>query len=593
MAAASISALLEDGVFTEEKAAKIYTIIRDWPAERKKAAQNYLEAAAVRSRITKRYRNAAEIAAAVDPDFVITPAIQVIADAIEKGPLAGRRRNLIISMPPQEGKSTLAAVWTPIRAWQLNPNRRIIVATYGEDLALSHSTKIREWIEAAGGGVVDSITGAAVEDKLGLRLSSKSRRMDQFRIEGGKGGVHAVGLGGSITGRPADLFIIDDPYKNMQEADSETHRAKVDDWMKTVAMTRLSPDASMILIQTRWHKEDLAGKTIEGDRLLDPADRTWRLINIPAISQEGIEDALNRPEPGIAMTSARGRTKEEFEATHRSVGNRFFLAMYQGSPTDPEGGLFSRSWFQPRVEDLPKYPVAAVVGVDPADSGEGDETGIIGGILSGTGDIILTEDRSGLWTSDQWAREAVLLALEIGAREICLEGFSTWNTYKNVITRTWSDIAQEAREKLATDEDLTPVEKRALVPTMPFLVTKYTESGDPEARASLLRKDFERKRARVVQYKMAEFEEQAADWQTGQHCPDRVSAAVITHWQLNKLGAGQVQYGHPLQQRQQGQAPSRLTRRISDRPMGNPFASTGRFASHTGGPGFGRPPFSR
>lgn len=589
MAAASISALLDDGVFTEEKAAKIYSITKNWPPERKKAAQNYLEAAAVRAKITARYRNAAEIAAAVDPDFVITPAIQVIADAIEKGPLAGRRRNLIISMPPQEGKSTLAAVWTPIRAWQLNPNRRIIVATYGEDLALSHSTKIREWIEQAGGGVTDAITGAAVEDKIGLRLSSKSRRMDQFRIDGGKGGLHAVGLGGSITGRPADLFIIDDPYKNMQEADSETHRAKVDDWMKTVAQTRLSPEASMILIQTRWHKDDLAGKTIDTDRMLDPQDRTWRLINIPAISQEGIEDALNRPEPGIAMTSARGRDKAEFEATHRSVGNRFFLAMYQGSPTDPEGGLFSRSWFQPRVEDLPKYPVSAVVGVDPADSGEGDETGIIGGILAGTGDIILTEDRSGLWTSDQWAREAVWLALEIGAREIVLEGFSTWNTYKNVVTRAWADIARETREKLALgNEDLTPVELRALVPNMPFLIGKYTENGDPEGRSSLLRRDFERKKARVVQYKMAEFEEQAADWQTGQHCPDRVSAAVITHWRLMQLGGGQVQLGHPLQQRAQGHAPSRLTRRISDRPMGNPFASTGRFAPHTAGLGFQR-----
>ena len=582
MANPSVQNLLDDGVFTEENVAKIYTATKDWPVERKKAARAYLESAAVRERIKRKYRNPAEIAAAVDPDFTITPAIDIIANAIEQGPLSGRRRNLIITMPPQEGKSTLAAVWTPIRSWQLNPNRRVIIATYGEDLALQHSTKIRYWLEHAGGGVVDSVTGATVEDKLGLQLSPKSRRMDQFQILGSKGGgLHAVGLGGSITGRPADLFIIDDPYKNMQEADSETHREKVDEWMRTVAMTRLSPEASMILIQTRWHKEDLAGKTINGERLLEPEFRTWRHINIPAISQEGIEDALNRPEPGIAMTSARGRDKAEFEQTQRKVGNRVWLAMYQGSPTDPEGGLFSRSWFQPRVEELPKYPVAAVVGVDPADSGEGDETGIISGLLSGTGDIILTDDRSGLWTSDQWAREAVLLALETGARAIVLEGFATWNTYKNVVIRTWNDIAREAREKLAAEEELTPVEMRALVPQMPFIVGKYTESGDPEGRAALLRRDFERHRARVVQYKMLEFEEQAADWQTGMHCPDRVSAAVITHWELNRLGAGQVQYGHPLQQRQHGQAPSRLTRRVSDRPMGNPFASTGRFANHT------------
>lgn len=566
----------DEGGLSQDKVEQILARTKNWPPERKRAVKNYLEAAAVRERIRTKYANPAEVAAAVDPDFIVTPAVKLISDAIEQGPLAGRRRNLIISMPPQEGKSTLAAVWTPIRAWQKNPNLRIIIATYGEDLALSHSTKVREIIESAGAGVIDSITGAAVEDKLGLRLKSKSKRMDQFGIDGARGGLHAVGLGGSITGRPADLFIIDDPYKNMQEADSEAHRKKVDDWMATVAKTRLSPQASMVLIQTRWHKDDLAGKTITAERLLPPEFRSWRLINIPAISQEGIEDALGR-EPGIAMVSARGRTKEEFEQTHREVGNRFFLAMYQGSPTDPEGGLFSRDWFKPAVEDLPKHPIAAVVSVDPADSGEGDETGIVAGLLAGTGQIIFTDDRSGQMTSDKWSREAVILALETGAREIVLEGYNVFNTYKNVVAKAWSDIAQETREKLARDEKLEPWEFRALVPSMPFLITKYTESGDAEGRASLLQRDFEKRRARVVQYKMVEFVEQAGDWQTGQHCPDRVSAAVITHWRLNQLGSGQMEFGHPLQQRTERAPSSRLTRKISDPPSGNPFGSRGRF----------------
>jgi hypothetical protein len=281
------------------------------------------------------------------------------------------------------------------------------------------------------------------------------------------------------------------------------------------------------------------------------------------------------------MVSARGRTKEEFEQTHREVGNRFFLAMYQGSPTDPEGGLFSRSWFQPRVQELPLHPVAAVVGVDPADSGEGDDTGIIGGILAPTGKIILTDDRSGLMTSDKWSREAVILALEIGASRIVLEGYSVFNTYKNVVKRAWEDIAKETREKLAADKTLEPWERRALVPSMPFLIEKYTETGDAEGRASLLQKDFEKRRAQVVEYKMAEFEEQAGDWQTGMHCPDRVSAAVITHWRLNQLGSGRTEFGHPLQQRGSVQPSSRLTRRISDpapgRNRGNPFLQSGRF----------------
>ena len=165
-----------------------------------------------------------------------------IADAIETV-LTEPKHHLIVTMPPQEGKTTMCAVFAPIRAWQLNPNRRVILVTYGEDLALKHSTDCRTWLEQYGSDVKDPLTGADVEDKLGLKVSSRSRRMDSWRIHGANGGMVAVGIGGAATGRAADLLIIDDPYKNMMEADSEAHRSKVDEWMRTVAMTRLSPEA--------------------------------------------------------------------------------------------------------------------------------------------------------------------------------------------------------------------------------------------------------------------------------------------------------------------------------------------------------------
>jgi hypothetical protein len=558
----------DDGTFSSEKVARIYEASKNWPPERKSAALTWLKSAVKREDIKRRYASAAEIAHSVDPDFIITPAIDLISTAVETV-LAAPRRNLLITMPPQEGKSTLCCVYTPIRAWQLNPNLRIIVCTYGDDLALQHSGNCRKVIEEHGTDVVDKLTGATVEDKLGLKISSKSRRQDAWKIDGGNGGLVAAGLGSAITGRPADLMIIDDPFKNMMEADSETHRKKVDEWMSTVALTRLSPQASVILIQTRWHKEDLAGKVMEGERALDKEFRSWRHINIPAISEKGIFDSLNR-EPGVSMVSARGRTKQEFEQTKRKVGERTWYAMYQGTPRNPEGGLFQDGWFLPRIpldDPLLLHPVFAVVAVDPADSGEGDETGILAGIVSNNGTSIFTDDRSGLMTSAEWSREAVLLALETGAREIVLEGYSTWKTYSLVVKHAWEAIQKEAGEKLAKGEALTGIELRALNPNMPFVISKYTEAGDPEGRASLLRTRVERRSTRVVDTKLRGFEEQACDWLTGQHCPDRVSAAVILDWRLDQLGSGRMTMASPLHERGQNTLPERYTRTIGGRNL--------------------------
>lgn len=559
----------DDATFSSEKAAKIYEESRNWPPEQKAAALKWLESAAARERIRRQYSNAAELAAAVDPDFVLTPALQLVAEAIETV-LSKPRHNLIITWPPQEGKSTMCAVWTPIRAWQLNPNRRIILASYGDDLAHTHSVNCRDVIKRHGADVVDPLTGVKVEDKLGLKIASKSNRIDAWKIDGGKGGMVAVGLGSAITGKAADLFIIDDPFKNMQEADSATHRAKVDMWMESVARTRLSPEGSMILIQTRWHPEDLAGKVLATEAALPKRLRTWRYINVPAVAEKGLPDALKRPF-GEAMTSARGRTKEDFEAIRRDVGERTWYALYQGSPRNPAGGLFARAWFETRANmgDY-KHLVAAVVGIDPADSGEGDETGIIGAVLTGDGTVVFTEDRSGLHTSDEWGKKAVELAVEIGAREIAMEGYATFKTYESVLKRAYVDLHKAARERLAAGHKLTPVEQRLLNPHQPFVISKYTEAGDPVGRAAKLRQDLEIKRARVVEFKLGVFEDQACDWQSGQHCPDRVSAAVIAHWRLSRLGSGQADYASPLHQRigqSRRELPGWLTRSVrSPRP---------------------------
>jgi hypothetical protein len=135
-------------------------------------------------------------------------------------------------------------------------------------------------------------------------------------------------------------MVIDDPIKDRREADSETYRQAVWDWWTDVASTRLAPGAPVVLILTRWHEDDLAG------RLLAAEDgHLWKVLRIPAQAdhdpEKGETDPLGR-EPGEFLESARGRTAAQWEAIKTRVGSRTWNALYQGRPTSAEGNMFKR-----------------------------------------------------------------------------------------------------------------------------------------------------------------------------------------------------------------------------------------------------------
>lgn len=221
---------------------------QDWsPARRQRAADNIARLAA-RKRIVDSVAHPAELARSCDPDYVITPAIDLVSRKIEQV-LRRRRKRLMITAPPQEFKSRLCAVWTPLRALQLHPDWRVMLLTYADGLAEEHSLTARSYIREFGTGVTDALTGQALPDKLGLSLHPEKATAHNWRIAEGEGGLVAAGRDATITGRKADLIIVDDPFKNMQEADSEAIRQKVLDWYRSVATTRLSAGASVILIQ--------------------------------------------------------------------------------------------------------------------------------------------------------------------------------------------------------------------------------------------------------------------------------------------------------------------------------------------------------
>ncbi|MFC5268451.1 phage terminase large subunit [Kribbella qitaiheensis] len=282
-----------------------------------------------------------ELARAIDPHTIQTPALDLI-DAALVDVEEGRCDRLIISMPPQEGKSTRVTKIGPLWALIRNPDRRIAVVSYGADLAETFGREIRQMITSNQGqdGTLD----------LGLRIAPDNGAVSSWQIAGKRGGVRSIGLAGGITGRPADWLFIDDPLSNREQAESERYRQRAKDFWTSTGSTRLAPGAPVVLILTRWHEQDLAGWLLgreDGHR--------WRVINIPAQADhdpnEGETDPLGR-EPGEYMQSARTnertgepRSDEEWEQIKIQAGSRDWEALYQGRPSPVEGGAFKRQWW--------------------------------------------------------------------------------------------------------------------------------------------------------------------------------------------------------------------------------------------------------
>ncbi|MBM4536277.1 hypothetical protein GS433_17970 [Rhodococcus hoagii] len=435
----------------------------------------------------------ADLARRMVPGYRVTPTIALISAALHDA-ITNPGRRYIITTPPREGKSTLVSQVGVLAALAHDPDSRVILASYGDDLAREHSHEARALI----GGHADL---------LGFRLSTDKTAVGRWRVEGRRGGLLAAGILSGITGFGADLLLLDDVVKNAQEADSAAHRQRVLHEFRSTLMTRLHPGASVVIVMTRWHPTDLAGTL-----LAEEPDR-WQHINIPAVATLGVPDALGR-EPGAAMVSAPGRSAEDFADLRRSVGERTWFALYEGVPTPPEGGLVKRTWFDNwRLPAAPAAPVRTVVGVDPSDSGRGDACGIVAASLTEDGAVVMLRDDSAPMTSEQWAQRAVDLAVEVGASEIAVEGFAARETYVRVV-----------RDALRRRDGVT----------WPIRVTSWPPRGsgrgrgDSMARSAALLQALEVGTARLAGH-FTDFEDAAALWQAGQHQPDGLAALVIAH----------------------------------------------------------------
>ena len=275
-----------------------------------------------------RWATPGALAQHLDPKTRQTPALELI-DATLVDAYNTPDARVIISMPPQEGKSQRASRRFPLWALTQNPDLRIAITSYEAGVA-------RRW----GRAIRDDVTVYGRD--LGLRVRDDLAAQHEWQLDGHEGGVYTAGVGGALTGRPVDLLVIDDPVKDRKQADSQVYRDAVWDWWTDTAATRLAPGAPVVLILTRWHHDDLAG------RLLGAEDgHLWTVINIPAQADHRPEkdqaDPLGR-EPGQFMDSARGRTRPQWEAIKVRSGPRTWASLYQGRPTPDAGDLFPAEW---------------------------------------------------------------------------------------------------------------------------------------------------------------------------------------------------------------------------------------------------------
>ncbi len=284
---------------------------------------------------------------------------------------SGECKRLMVFMPPRHGKSELITV--RYTAWRLLRDQRlnVILGSYNQKLADKFSRRIKRIVR-----------GAASP----LPNNSLLNTASEWETSGG-GVVRSVGVGGGIAGFGAKLIVIDDPVKNRAEAESATYRERVWEWFNDDIYTRMEPNAAIILIQTRWHEDDLAGRLLK--EMKDGGEQ-WEVVSLPALAEPSFESG------GVAASSGLTATEKQSFSAHRAakpqkkrnkkqpqengdplgrkpgaalcpkmfpvktllkyqkkLGTYSFSALYQQRPAPAEGGQFKREWFTKIVDAAP------------------------------------------------------------------------------------------------------------------------------------------------------------------------------------------------------------------------------------------------
>jgi predicted phage terminase large subunit-like protein len=310
----------------------------------------------------------------------------------------GEIRRLMVFAPPRHGKSELTSKRFVGWCMGRKPDRQIIATSYSAELATDFGRAVRNMVR-------DQLYRNVFPD---TQLAEDSTAAGRWHTN--HGGIYvAAGVGGSITGRGADILLVDDPFKNREEADSEKVQETVYNWYTSTAFTRLMPGGAEVLILTRWNEKDLAGRLLEEQGAYDAESNPdgWHVVKMPAVANEDTENET-------ALWPERYDLKA-LKRIKTSLPTRDWVSLYQQEPRAEQGTYIERVWFELRY-DMP--PAALYIygasdfavtekKVDSKKDPDFTEHGIFG--VGPDGQVYALDWWYGQTTPDKWVESEIAL----------------------------------------------------------------------------------------------------------------------------------------------------------------------------------------
>ena len=271
-------------------------------------------------------------------------------------------RRIVIQCPPRHGKSEYCSKWVPTNFLTRFPEKRAILTSYEANFAASWGRKIRNNIDEH-------------SNRLGISVSKGKSAANDWDLEGYGGGLITAGAGGALTGRGADLMILDDLIKNHDEALSDNVRESRWEWWQSTASTRIEPGGLAIFVGTRWHEEDPQGRVLRA--AMEGGDPVT-LIHLPALAEAN--DWLGR-RPGQALWPQRW-SRMDLLKRKRALAQYWWLSLYQQLPGRHGSSEWPESYFEDHIwtDVFPHQCEIGAIAVDPSkgkDAKKGDYSAIV------------------------------------------------------------------------------------------------------------------------------------------------------------------------------------------------------------------------